>query len=141
MRPWAIALYFTLFGLAAVITLATLNPQLRLVDVEAVLPGFYTHVSNLVISCALILVYGIVRLIYGAKIGEIAIFTLVVVAANYGYEGLLTLYNTKDLVDAHYGLASSVVTFALFAAIKAYGLKPVTPPRDRSVLQLGSQAG
>lgn len=124
LRPWAFIGYFLLVALAAAIAIATWDPDMRVVDVEALFPGFYTHVSNLLISCGLILAYGLIRLVSGAKLREVAIFTLAVIAANYIYEVFLTLYNTKDLVDAHYGAAASLVTFAFLAAVKSSGLTP-----------------
>ena len=96
--------------------------QNRMVDFDSVIPGFYGHASNLLISYGLIVVYGLVRLLSGGRVGEIAVFTGIVIAANYFYELVLTLWNTKDIVDAHYGAAASLATLALLAAIERWGL-------------------
>ena len=78
----------------------------------------------MLISYAVIVVYGTIRLVMGAKIRELAVATGVIVAANYVYEVGLTLWNTKDLADAHWGAASSLLTLALLAAIHRFGVKP-----------------
>ena len=50
LRPWALVGYFVLVVVAAAIAIAAQDAEMRVVNVEAVLPGFYTHVSNLLIS-------------------------------------------------------------------------------------------
>ena len=110
-----------------------IDPEMRVVDLDQAIPGFYGHASNVLISYALIVVYGLIRLVMGAGLRELAIVTAVVIAANYFYEAALTLWNTKDLADAHWGAVSSLLTFALLAAIKLYGLKPATVAAPGSV--------
>ena len=129
--PWATVAYFALFALYGGIALAYVSPDLRFVDIEAVLPGFHTHLSNWVLSGVLVMIYGLVRMMYGATTREIAIFTLAVIAGNYVYEVFLTLHNTKDLVDAHYGAASATATFGVMAVLRRHGLRPAGP-RDQA---------
>ncbi|NYE02413.1 hypothetical protein BJY21_003597 [Kineosphaera limosa] len=121
--------YFLIFAVAAVIAMGYTSPDSRIAGLEAAVPGFYDHASNLVLSCGLVLIYAMVRLLYGARLREITAFTLIVLAANYLYEGLLTLWNTLDLADAHYGAVGALVTWAFFAAVSRFGMKPAASPR------------
>ncbi|MDO5698985.1 MAG: hypothetical protein Q4G51_13535 [Dermatophilus congolensis] len=123
LEPWALVVFFVLFGLAAAVVPGYTDPAMRLGAIEDVLPGFYSHASNLTLSYALIIVYGIVRLLAGAGLREIALFTAAVLAANDIYEGGLTLWNTKDLVDAHYGAVGSLVAFGYLVLVKRHGLR------------------
>ena len=74
LKPWAMIAYFTLLALTALAFLGWTQPGLRIVDVEVLVPGFYAHTSNLLLSCTLVLVFGLVRLLYGASLREIAAF-------------------------------------------------------------------
>lgn len=133
LKPWAFVVYFLVFALAGLAAVGYIDPEMRVVDLDQAIPGFYGHASNVLISYALIVVYGLIRLVMGAGLRELAIVTAVVIAANYFYEAALTLWNTKDLADAHWGAVSSLLTFALLAAIKLYGLKPATVATPGSV--------
>lgn len=84
------------FALAAATAIGYVEPKLRFLD--AVIPGFYAHASNLLLSLLLMLVVGLLRLLYGASLRELAVLAAVVAAANLLYEGYLTLYNTMHLV-------------------------------------------
>lgn len=121
-RPWAGVAWLAVFAGVLAIFFAWRNPEMRMVDVEALLPGFYTHTSNLLLSFALVVAYGMVRLVYRARFVELVGFGLLVVAANYGYEGLLTLWNTMDLVDAHYGAVAVALALAFLALLQRHGL-------------------
>lgn len=123
LRPWAIAAYFVVFALAGLVALGYVDRSSQIIDVEAIVPEFYAHASNVLISYGLIVTYGLLRLLCGARLREIAIFTAAVIAANYAYEMGLTLWNTKDITDAHFGALASLATFALLAAIQRRGLK------------------
>lgn len=139
-RPWAIVAYLVVFVPAALIATTYTNPQTRPIDLDAVIPGFYSHASNLLLSYGVIVSYGLFRLVYGAGLREVAIVTAVVIAANYVYEVGLTLWNTRDIVDAHYGAVASLLTFALLAAIKLYGLKP-SDRKERTAESSGQSVG
>lgn len=123
LRSWASAGYALIFTVAALIALGYVDPSLKLGFFETLLPGFYLHASNLTLSCCLVLVYGLVRIVMGAKLWEIAAFTLAVVAANYVYELFLPLWNYVDIVDAHHGAVGAVLTFLFMAAVHRWGLR------------------
>jgi hypothetical protein len=124
LKPWAFVVYSLVFGIAGLAAVGYVDPEMRLAGFDGLVFGFYGHASNVLISYAVIVVYGTIRLVMGAKICELAVATGVIVAANYVYEVGLTLWNTKDLADAHWGAASSLLTLALLAAIHRFGVKP-----------------
>lgn len=126
LKPWVVAGYFLLFAAFAGIALTWLTPEWRVLD--AVVPELYNHTTNLVLSAGLVLSYGLIRLMMGASMREIALFTAVVIAANYVYELLLPLWNTRDAVDAHYGVVGSVVPLVFLWAASRWGLvrRPAT---------------
>lgn len=134
IAPWALTAYFTLFALYGGIALTYVRPDIRVATIETVLPGFYSHASNVVLSGVLVMTYGLVRLLYGASAREIALFASAVVAGNYIYEVFLTLYNTRDIVDAHYGAASTAVAFGLMAMMKNFGLRSTRQPVSQLTL-------
>ncbi len=127
LKPWAIAGYFTLFALNALIFLTWVSPEDRFIDFDRLVPGIYSHTTNLVISSMLVLGAGVVVLVTGLGLRRIVGFGLVVVAANYGYELLLTLWNVKDPIDAHYGAVGVLVALGFLWAVDRSGLTPRTP--------------
>ncbi len=127
VRPWGLTVWFALFVVLVYVVVTSTGDAEAQGPLESLLPGFSTHVSNLVISGALMLAYGLIRVLYGARFRELLAFALILVAANYIYEGALTLWNTKDLVDGHYGAASTLLVLAFLAAVQRFGLAPVKP--------------
>lgn len=123
-RPWALVGYFVILGAAGVLALGYVEPHQRLTAVEARIPDFYAHASNLLISCVLVLTFSLVLLLYDGRLRHITGFALVVVAANYAYEGMLSLWNTLDLIDAHYGAIGALVSWAFFAVVARIGMAP-----------------
>ncbi|WP_134774361.1 hypothetical protein [Ornithinimicrobium flavum] len=124
VRPWAWVVYFALFAVMANIGVGAYHPDAPLLDVEALVPGLYSHASNLVLSCLVLMLYGLVRLVYDAGVREVVVVGLVIVAANYGYELFLPLANTRDVVDAHYGALGAGLALLYLALVRRHGLKP-----------------
>lgn len=124
LRPWASVGYFVIFAVAAAAGLGAYSSGVRIPAVESAVPDFYSHASNLTLSLLPMLMYGLIRLLYAARMRELLIVGLVIVAGNFIYEGLLTLWNTKDLTDAWYGTAGVLVALALLTLIRGWGLKP-----------------
>lgn len=123
LKPWALLAYLGLVVVAAALGLGAYWPGLRLSPLAEV----YPHASNPALSLALVLVYGVVRLPYGVGPGELVAVTLLVVAANYGYELLLPLWNTRDVTDAHLGAVGAVVALVYLEVVRRRGLSPPDP--------------
>lgn len=132
LKPWAIVAYFGLYAIDVVILLTWLTPEDRFVDLNAIVPGIYSHTTNLVISSVFVLAYGLARLLTGGTMREITVVTLLVIAANYGYELFLPLWNVPDAVDANYGAVGSLVSLGVIALIQRYGLTTKTPAPEQA---------
>lgn len=89
----------------------------------ALFPGFYQHVSNFTISCVLYTGVGYAWLLMGLSLKNIIIFGIVIIAANFIYELWIPLLNTRDLMDAYYGCAGTLVGFIFLLLVKKFGLK------------------
>ena len=87
------------------------------------LPGFYHHVANFSISCILYAGIGYAWLLSGTKVKSIIIFGIVIIAANFIYELVISTLNTRDLISAFYGLAGTVVGCIFLLLIRKFGLK------------------
>ena len=128
--------YFLLFALTIVVALPYVSPEARAL-VEPQLASFYGHASNLILSYFLVLLY-VIRLPSGGSLRALAVWALILVAANLVYELFLPLWNVRDPVDALYGVVGSVVGFVVVALLRRYGTKPnpkvagSTPPTGRN---------
>ncbi|MFK5584366.1 hypothetical protein [Serinicoccus sp. LYQ131] len=131
VRPWALISYLALIVPLALLGYGAYEPEIRLTRVEAAAPGLYSHTSNLALSFALVLSYGFARVLTGATMRELAIVAGLIVAANYGYELWLPLFNTRDVVDAHYGASGAIAALAFVALVKQHGLRETVRHRDQ----------
>lgn len=126
LKSWALIAYFILLALAAVIGITWMDPASRFINLEAIIPGVYSHTSNLVLSFALVLAYGLVRILTRGTLVGTTVFAVIVVACNYGYELLLPLWNVKDPMDAHYGAIGALVALGYMALVHRYGATRAT---------------
>ena len=99
------------------------SESLRPDFILSLLPGFYSHVSNCTISCILYAGIGYAWLLMGLSLKNIIVFGIVIIAANFIYELWIPLLNTRDLMDAYYGCAGTVVGFVFLLLVKKFGLK------------------
>ncbi|WP_145968828.1 hypothetical protein [Ornithinimicrobium sufpigmenti] len=123
VRPWALVSYLVLLAPVAMLGYGAYEPGIRSGLVEAAIPGIYSHASNLALSFALVLSYGLLRLLTGAELRELVLFTALVVAANYGYELWLPLFNTRDIMDARYGAGGALAALTFLVLVHRYGLR------------------
>ena len=88
------------------------------------LPGFYTHVFNFSLSYHLLAGVGFLWLMMGVAVRHVAWAALALAMANLAYEFLLTLLNTRDPVDAAYGIAGTACAFTWLWGVQRFGLRP-----------------
>lgn len=91
-------------------------------------PGFYTHVFNFSLSYLLYAGVGFLWLMMGVPVRFVAWAGAALVVANLGYEFLLPLLNTRDPVDAVYGIAGTLLGFAWLWIVRRFGLAPIPEP-------------
>lgn len=115
--------FFAVFALVGALGLGAYQPIFRIESVSSVVPDIYRHTSNLVLSAFLLLGYGIIRVLYAGPLRSIFVVALLVIVGNYGYELALPLWNTKDVVDAHYGAVGAVLAVVYLTGVRHFGLR------------------
>lgn len=89
----------------------------------AELPGQVgSHFSNFAISYLIVAGPGLMNLILGAPFAAIWLIVGGMIFANLLAEFALTFINTKDPLDAVYGIAGTLLALGLLLLIKRYGL-------------------
>ena len=108
-----------------------LRPELLL----ALAPTFYSHVYNFGLSYLCVAGIGYPWLMMGVPMRKVVLLGAAVVALNLLYEGLLPILNTRDMVDAVYGVAGAVLGLLLLCAFDRWWMRPApaaTPAPDGS---------
>ncbi len=126
-KPGMTITYLFLLGLVLFLFMGRTKASLRSGHLLSVFPDFYQHVSNFSISYMLFSIVGYMWLIMGVKFGKILIVGMFIIIANFIYELFLPFINTKDIVDAYFGVAGVVLGCLFLYPAGRYGLreKPV----------------
>lgn len=90
-----------------------------------VAPAFYSHISNFSLSYLLYAGVGFLWLMVGVSMRMLALAGLSLAVANVTYELLLPLLNTRDPVDAVYGLIGTLLAFGWLCVIQRFGLREI----------------
>lgn len=99
------------------------NPVLRSAFLEASFKYFYQHIANFSIGLMIYSMVGFIWLLMGVPFRHIAAMGIAIIFINAIYELWIPLLNTKDIIDAYYGIAGAVIGFVFLALVKKYGLK------------------
>lgn len=92
-------------------------------------PEFYTHISNFSLSYMLYAGIGFVWLVFGVPLRKLAWAGVAMAAANVIYETLIPVLNTRDPVDAAYGVVGTLLAFVWLWVIARFGpALPAKPP-------------
>lgn len=121
---WAALIHLLLFAGVFVLFLGRKPGMFRSQAIIDLVPGFYTHVFNFSLSYLLLAGVGFLWVMMGVKLRHVAWAAVAVAAANVAYEFLLPLLNTRDPIDAGYGIAGALCAFAWLWIIIRFGLKP-----------------
>lgn len=90
----------------------------------AELPGQVgSHFSNFAISYLIVAGPGLMNLVLGAPFAAIWLIAGGMIFANLLAEFAVTFINTKDPLDAAYGIAGTLLALGLLLLIKRYGLE------------------
>ncbi len=128
---WATVLHLLLFAAVFALFMGRKPGMFRSETILEHLPGFYSHISNFSISWLLLAGVGFAWLMMGIRMNHMALASLALIVANVAYEFLLPLLNTRDPVDALYGVVGTLLAFAWMWVIHRFGLKPM--PLDKTV--------
>lgn len=121
---WAALGNLALLGGVFVLFLGRKPGVFRSRAITDVLPGFYTHVFNFALSYLLLAGVGFIWLMMGVALRHVAWAGLALAIANVGYEMLLPLLNTRDPLDAVYGIAGTLCALAWLWIVLRFGLRP-----------------
>lgn len=70
-----------------------------------------------------VLIIGYLWILQGMAFKKIIIMAAVMIVLNFLYELFLPLLNTKDIVDAYFGMAGSLLATILLLPIVIFGTK------------------
>ncbi len=122
--PWAATMHLLLFAGVFALFLGRKPGAFHSQAIADAAPGFYSHVFNLSLSWFLYAGVGFLWLAIGVPMRHLALAGLALVMANVAYECLLPLMNTRDPMDAAYGVAGTLLAFAWLWIVRRFGLKP-----------------
>ena len=121
---WAALGNLLLLGIAFLLFLGRKPGAFRSQALIELLPGFYTLVFNFALSYLLLAGVGFLWLMMGVAVRHVAWAALALAMANLAYEFLLALLNTRDPVDAAYGIAGTACAFTWLWGVQRFGLRP-----------------
>lgn len=124
-RLWAAIIHLLLFAGVFVLFMGRKPGVFRWQAAVDLLPGFYTHVFNFALSYLFLAGVGFLWVMAGVSVRHMAMAALALVLANIAYEFLLPLLNTRDPVDALYGVVGTLFAFAWMWVVQRFGLRPV----------------
>jgi len=90
-------------------------------NIDSLFPDFYSHVSNFSISCLLYMGIGYFWLISGMRFKYVIALGVAFLASNFIYELFISVLNTRDIIDAYYGVAGTAVAFLFLFICKRFG--------------------
>lgn len=121
---WAAVLHLLLFAGVFALFLGRKPGVFRSQAIIDAVPGFYTHVFNFTLSYLLLAGIGFLWVMMGVKLRHLVAAAAALVVGNIAYEFLLPLLNTRDPVDAAYGIAGTLCALAWLWIIMRFGLRP-----------------
>ena len=90
-------------------------------DIYVINETVNSHITNFTLSLLLCTFIGYLLLSAGKKYISNAVIGILLIIANFIYELLLPVLNTRDVVDALYGLAGVTVSLIYLFVISRYG--------------------
>lgn len=90
-------------------------------DIYVINETVNSHINNFTLSLLLCTFIGYLLLSAGKKYISNAVIGILLIIANFIYELLLPVLNTRDVIDALYGLAGVTVSLIYLFVISRYG--------------------
>ncbi|HRO28259.1 MAG TPA: hypothetical protein PK743_13170 [Luteimonas sp.] len=126
-RLWAALVHLLLLAGVFVLFLGRKPGMFRVQAIVDRVPDFYTHVFNFALSYLLLAGIGYLWVLMGVHLRHVAWAALALAVANLAYEWWLPLLNTRDPVDALYGIVGTACAFAWLWLVVRFGLRPAPP--------------
>lgn len=121
-HPWATITHLLLLGAMFALFAGRKPGMFRSDAILSAVPGFYSHVSNFSLSYTLYAGLGFLWLMMGVPMRTLTLAGVALAVANLAYEFFLPLLNTRDPMDAVYGVAGTLLAFAWLVLLRCYGL-------------------
>lgn len=122
-RIWSILVYLLLFVAVSLLFAGRKSEDLRvdfLLDFDA---GFYSHISNFVISFYIVLASGFIEILATGKMKGTCVVAFLLLLINFVYEWFVPILNTMDKIDAYYGFAGSLLPLVFLYFFMKYGIR------------------
>ena len=117
-----------LIGLGVVGTLLFMGrsrEELRPEFVIAVVPDFYAHISNFVITFEIVLLISFVWLLRGLNVLPFVWLFSVAIVLNLIIESFVWILNTPDILDAVFGIFGVLIAMVCTLLLKTFGISEV----------------
>ena len=101
------------------------RPALRSEFIISIVPDFYAHISNFVITIELVLLISFVWLLRGLKIVPFVWLFSVAIVLNLIIESFVWKLNTPDIQDAVFGIFGVLLALVCTLLLKAFGISEV----------------
>lgn len=121
-KPWAAILFLLVLAAALLLFAGRRVEGLRAGWLLALDPDAYGYISNFSIACVLCAAIGYAWMMLGVRARTVAWLCVAIAAVNLVYETWIPLLNTRDPMDAAYGLAGVALAALLLAVIGRYGM-------------------
>lgn len=120
---WAALTHLLLFAGVFALFMGRKPGVFRSSAIQELLPGFYSHVLNFSLSYMLLAGVGFIWLLMGVARRHVAWAALALALLNVVYETLLPVLNTRDPIDAVYGVAGTAFALAWLSVLRRFGLQ------------------
>lgn len=132
-KIWSVLVYLILFIVVVLLFAGRSFKEIQIEFLMKELPGFYSHISNFVISFELCLVVGYLEVWFKQSLKGTIIFAGFLLLANFIYEWFVSVLNTPDKIDAYYGFAGSLSVFLYHFLNLKFGLmvNPMYKPFEK----------
>jgi hypothetical protein len=117
-----------LIGLGVVCTflfMGRTRTELRPEFLISVLPDFYAHISNFVITFELVLLISFVWVLRGLNTVPFVWLFSVAIVLNLIIESFVWILNTPDILDAVFGIFGVLLAIVCTLLLKAFGISEV----------------
>lgn len=121
-KIWSTVLYFVIVAIGMLLFAARSLESLRFDFLLQIFPNYHQHISNFSITMLLVLVSGYTTTLENKSLKRTYITALILIAVNVVYELYLPFFNTRDIMDAYYGIAGAVLPFLYLLPYQYFGI-------------------
>lgn len=124
VKFWGILLYIILLGGIYFLFSGRKSENTQFQILLELDSGFYTHMTNFVLSFVLVFISGFMEILMTRKLKNTFFISLGIILINFIYEWYIPILNTLDKVDAYYGFIGSLLPFPFLFILQKFGVKP-----------------